>query len=294
MSKKTTKQAPAVTYSITDRVIVKTAATLHEPATGTVVDISKTGWYIVQLDESNAPNVLANTKGKVSARISSMEPLTIKPKMGSFAAQLASANGTGEAVPQPPAKPKAAPKPKKAEPKLPTECPECESGELEVETDEDGNTTVSCSCGWEETIEADKEAATRMAEALKKAREHYKKDKRPDGSATAHCNDAIAKELHDLDPKEVADLADKVLKQPHGFHFGKYQNLNNGQIRMNSGNRIRAYWKKINEEADEGEKLRVAKLLNLVEVDDDEEEANKPGEIMGEEVDAIEAERDGQ
>lgn len=259
-------------FAIGDRCAVATAATKQETAFGTVIDISKSGWYIVRLDD---PERFSGCKdGKLSARISSMAYESVekaaKPKAGSFAAQLASANGTGEAVPQPPAKPKPAPKAKQ-EPKLPTECPECESGELETETDEDGNTTVSCSCGWEETIEADPDRASRMAEALRKARAHYKKDKRPDGSATAHCNDAIALELHDLDPREVADLADKVLKQPHGFHFGKYQNLNNGQIRMNSGNRIRAYWKKINEDGDETEIARVAKLLNLVEIDDDEE-----------------------
>ena len=69
----------------------------------------------------------------------------------------------------------------------------------------------------------------------------------------------------------MADLADKVLGVPKGTHFAKYQHLNNGQIRMNSGNRIRQAWKLANEEGDEAAIVRIAKLLNLVEVDDDEE-----------------------
>lgn len=264
MSKKSPKAAPVATFAIGDRVIAQTAATLQQPATGTITDISKTGWYIVQLDESSSSDVLANTKGKISARLSSLQTIGPKPAAGSLMGQLAAANA-------PATKPAKAAKPAKATPKLPTECPECESGELEVEKDEDGNTTVSCSCGWEETIPADPEASCKMAEALKKAREHYTKDKRPDGTATAHCGDAIAKELRDLEPQEVAALADKVLQEPAGTHFAKYQNLNNGQIRMNSGNRIRSYWKKINEDGNEAEIARVAKLLNLIEQDDESE-----------------------
>ena len=68
------------------------------------------------------------------------------------------------------------------------------------------------------------------------------------------------------------DLCDRndiqALLARHGFHFAKYQNLNNGQIRMNSGNRIRAYWKKINEAGDEAEITRVGILLNLIETDE--------------------------
>lgn len=264
MSKKTTN---TMSFEIGSRCAVATAATGHETAFGTVTNISKSGWYIITLDE---PTRFPGCKdGKLSARISSMayestEKAASKPAPGSLAAMLADANAD---APAPAPKAKAAPK-AEAAPKLPTECPECESGELESETDEDGNTTVSCSCGWEETYEANPGAASRMAEALRKARRHYKKDKRPDGSATAHCGDAIAKELRDMEPEETANLADKVLQQPHGFHFTKYQNLNNGQIRMNSGNRIRAYWRKINEDGNEAEINRVGILLNLIETDE--------------------------
>lgn len=261
---KANKTQPAVSFVIGDRVIAQTAATLQTPATGTVVDISKTGWYIVKLDDSNSSEVLASCKGgKLSARISSLQALTPKPAPSSLAGQLASANAEKPAKAP---KEKQAPKAKPA-PKLPTECPECDSGELEVETDEEGNTTVSCSCGWEETIAPDPETASRMAEALKKAREHYEKTRRPEGSASADCGDRIAKELRDYEPQDVANMADKVLQQPIGTHYAKYERLNNGQIRMNSGNRIRAYWKKINEDGNEAEIARVGILLNLIETD---------------------------
>lgn len=265
MSKKTaTKTA---TFAAGDRVFVRTAALLDQTATGTITATTKTGWFVVTLDDTNAPDLLALAKeGKVSARASSIEAIAAKPTAGSIAGMLAAATAA-PAKPEP--KPKAAPKAKRV---IPDTCPECESGELESETDDDGNTTVTCPhCDWSDTIEPDHDAASRMAEALRKARAHYTKDKRPDGSATAHCGDAIAKELRDLEPIDVANLADRVLKTESGFHAAKYANLNNGQIRMNSGNRIRGYWKKINEEGNEAEVLRVAKLLNLVEVDDDEE-----------------------
>lgn len=264
MSKKATN---TMSFEIGDRCAVATAATGHETAFGTVTNISKSGWYIVTLDE---PTRFPGCKdGKLSARISSMayestEKAASKPAPGSIAAMLADANADAPA----PKAPKAAKTPKA--PAHPTECPEC-GLKLEESKDEDGNTTLTCpdeECGWEETYEADKEAASRMAEALRQARQHYTKDKRPDGSATAHCGDAIAKELRDMEPEETANLADKVLQQPHGFHFAKYQNLNNGQIRMNSGNRIRAYWKKINEDGNEAEINRVGILLNLIETDE--------------------------
>lgn len=262
---KATKTTNAASFAIGDRCAVATAATLQETAYGTVTDISKSGWFIVTLDE---PERFSGCKGgKLSARLSSMAYESVekaaKPAPSSFAGQLASANAPATAK-EPKTKPPKAPK---AAPKLPTECPECESGELESETNEDGSVTVSCSCGWEETIEAeaDPDHASRMAEALRKARTRYEKTRRPEGSASADCADQIAKELRDYEPQDVANLADKVLQQPVGTHYAKYERLNNGQIRMNSGNRIRAYWKKINEDGNEAEIARVGLILNLIE-----------------------------
>lgn len=261
------KQTTTATFAANDRVFVRTAATLDLPATGTIEAVTKTGWYVVKLDDSNAAEILASAKGgKVSARAGSMEHIAVKPAAGSIAGMLAAATAKPEA--KAPKAPKVKPEPRQ----IPDTCPECESGELETETDENGTITVSCcSCGWEDTIEPDHDAASRMAEALRKARAHYTKDKRPDGSATAHCGDPIAKELRDYEPADVAALADKVMGVEAGTHLGKYQHLNNGQIRMNSGNRIRAEWKRVNEAGDEAAIVRIAKLLNLVEIDDDEE-----------------------
>lgn len=111
---------------------------------------------------------------------------------------------------------------------------------------------------------------SKMAQALQNARKHYAKTRRPDGSKSADNGDAIARELRDLEPIEVASLADKILGLPQGTHRAKYGHLNPGQIRMNSGNRIRAYWKQINEDVDENAIHRASLLLNLI---DDEEPA---------------------
>lgn len=264
MSKKT-QTAPA--FAIGDRVIATTAATLQEPATGTIADISKTGWLIVQLDDSNATAVLANTKGRISARAGSLQHLDAAkeaPAADSLAGQLAAANAPA---------PKG--KAKKADPEAEEAnvCPECGADGLEWLG---GGAGCECpECGWVGKPEdEDEEGPSKMAEALRKARGHYTKDRRPDGSQTAHCNDAIARELRDLEPLEVAELADRVLQQPIGFHAGKYDHLNNGQIRMNSGNRIRGYWKNINEDGNEAEIARVMALIGIeAPAEDDNEEA---------------------
>jgi hypothetical protein len=82
-----------------------------------------------------------------------------------------------------------------------------------------------------------------MAQALREARVRYVKTKRPEGSASMDCGDLLARTLRDLEPLEVAALADKVLGEAPGYHAGKYDHLNPGQIRMNSGNRIRSLLK---------------------------------------------------
>lgn len=109
----------------------------------------------------------------------------------------------------------------------------------------------------------------RMAKALREARTHYTHCKRPNGTATAHNGDDIAKALRDYEPTEVADLADKCLGVPVGTHFLKYGHLNNGQIRMNSGNRIRATYAKALKDQDAETISRICHVLGL---DDDEEQ----------------------
>jgi hypothetical protein len=117
----------------------------------------------------------------------------------------------------------------------------------------------------EEALEEAEEASSRMAEALRKARARYVKARRPSGAATAHNGDTIAKELLDYEPLEVAEIADRCLKLPKGTHAARYANLNNGQIRMNSGNRIRGAWKKAERDGDTD---TIAHILFVLGLDD--------------------------
>lgn len=112
-------------------------------------------------------------------------------------------------------------------------------------------------------------AASKMAAALKAARVRYTKTHRPDGTPSADCADLIAKELRDLEPLEVAALADRCLQVAKGTHEAKYGHLNPGQIRMNSGNRIRAAWKTAHEDGDEATIKHLMFVLGL-DGDDDE------------------------
>lgn len=147
------------------------------------------------------------------------------------------------------------------------------------ETDDDAEDDL-------DALDAALTVAQRMAEALRKARSRYQKTHRPMGGASADCGDQIAKELREYEPDEVARLADAVLGVAAGTHFAKYGHLNNGQIRMNSGNRIRAYYKQIAEQAAKEEKeaieelARLNKLLNLVEDEElaDEEDRGPEGD----------------
>ncbi len=107
-----------------------------------------------------------------------------------------------------------------------------------------------------------------MSEQLKAARVRYAKTKRPAGSASADCADAIAKALRDFEPLEVCEIADKVFKLPIGSHEAKYSSLNPGQKRMNSGNRIRGLWRKLWIADDKLEIARVADLVGVGLSDD--------------------------
>ena len=111
-------------------------------------------------------------------------------------------------------------------------------------------------------------AGCRMSEQLKAARVRYAKTKRPAGSASADCADAIAKALRDFEPVEVCEIADKVFKLEVGSHEAKYSSLNPGQKRMNSGNRIRGLWRKLWIADDKLEIARVADLVGVGLSDD--------------------------
>lgn len=123
------------------------------------------------------------------------------------------------------------------------------------ETDSDDEETDEI----DEALEEAEKHASRMAEALRNARVRYQKTRRPAGAASADCADLIAKELRDYEPLEVAAIADRCFDLPKGTHAAKYAHLNNGQIRMNCGNKIRAAWKKGDEEVCK----RIAYVLGL-------------------------------
>jgi len=105
----------------------------------------------------------------------------------------------------------------------------------------------------------DELTGSRMSIALRKARVRYVKVKHKDGQS-AHCNDPIARALEDLEPGEVAAMADKITGERQGFHYNKYQHLNPGQIRMNSGNKIRTLYKKADED---GKSAILSTILGL-------------------------------
>lgn len=254
MSKNTT---PAATFAIGDRVTVRTAATLDTTATGTIFAISK-GWYVVTLDDTNSAEVLAATKGKVSARVSSLEPMA--------PATLPEQENTETAKPTQENTPAAV---------APDECPECGGSDLDL-SNTNGYVCLECDHEWvpedeegdvEEALDEAEEHASKMAEALRKARQRYVKTTRPNGAATAHNGDVIAKELREYEPEDVCKLADRIFALPIGTHLAKYEHLNNGQKRMNAGNRIRGAWRK---QEDKEVCDRIAHLLGLNDQEDDD------------------------
>ena len=171
---------------------------------GFVHDKTATGWFIVQLDDASLAIWPANDKRLKDARIST--------RAKSMTARL-------------------------VVPDAPVHDPEANEDDEQLMSDMEDPDAELDGDGEEEKAEHP------MAAALRKARVRYVKTKRPEGSASADCGDMLAKTLRDLEPLEVAAMADKVLGEASGTHAAKYSHLNNGQIRMNSGNRIRAFLK---------------------------------------------------
>ncbi|WP_216610610.1 hypothetical protein [Vibrio coralliilyticus] len=80
------------------------------------------------------------------------------------------------------------------------------------------------------------EQAKRMSDAFHGRRAKYKE--------TDGCGDELQLALKGSSPMEVAQLAAILLELPQMELVKKYAHLNSGQVRMNSGNRIRALVKK--------------------------------------------------
>lgn len=88
--------------------------------------------------------------------------------------------------------------------------------------------------------EADEpEYSSKMAKALAQARPHYTKAVASSGKKSLHNGDELATKLQGCEPEEVCLLADLVCQEVIGTHYARYAHLNQGQQRMNAGNKIR-------------------------------------------------------
>lgn len=83
-------------------------------------------------------------------------------------------------------------------------------------------------------------SAANMSRQLQKYRGGYQECVTASGNKSLNNGDEVASWLEGKDWAEVCRLADEVLGEEPGFHATKYERLNPGQRRMNSGNRIRA------------------------------------------------------
>lgn len=83
--------------------------------------------------------------------------------------------------------------------------------------------------------------AQKMKATLERHRTGYEKTVAHSGSASLDNGDKVAKALRGLHPVEAMVLANMVVVplDPEFDAFAKYGHLNNGQQRMNSGNKIR-------------------------------------------------------
>lgn len=101
--------------------------------------------------------------------------------------------------------------------------------------------------GLEEWDEAEQEAEEEnyaMSKHLAKYRERYQKSVAASGAKSLNNGDELAKFLEMKTGKEVCELADKFVPLEGQTHFERYERLNEGQKRMNSGNKLRAALKK--------------------------------------------------
>lgn len=78
-----------------------------------------------------------------------------------------------------------------------------------------------------------------MNEILNEYRKGYEDSKTPNGRASKRCGDELSIILTGLDGDEAIRLAEQLLALEEGELMAKYESLNEGQRRMNAGNRIR-------------------------------------------------------
>ena len=193
MKASNSKTPAAATFAIGDAVTVTLPDT--PVVSGFVHDKTATGWFIVQLDDASLAIWPANDKrlkdARISTRAKSMTPRLVVPDAPVFDPE------EGEDDEQLMSD---------------MEDPDGElDGEHHEDLDENGN-PIPLDPDAELDGDGEEEKAEHpMAAALRKARVRYVKTKRPEGSASADCGDMLAKTLRDLEPEEVAAMADKVL-----------------------------------------------------------------------------------
>ena len=90
-------------------------------------------------------------------------------------------------------------------------------------------------------VKADKPS---MTDQLREARKRYTVSKSSMGSTSAHNGDDLATLLAGCSPEDVCATAEKLADLKAGELVKQYGHLNPGQVRMCSGNRIRAMVKK--------------------------------------------------
>ena len=78
-----------------------------------------------------------------------------------------------------------------------------------------------------------------MASHLRKYRANYIKTHGYNQQGSLDNGDKLATILRPLDPDRVVALAEKVLGKKKGELATRYEHLNKGQLRMNSGNLLR-------------------------------------------------------
>jgi len=90
-----------------------------------------------------------------------------------------------------------------------------------------------------EVLAVENAAPRRMASQLAAYRGGYTEAVSSSGNKSLHNGDEVARQLAGMSPRDVVELAEAVLGMEPGILWTKYRNLNPGQQRMNSGNRIR-------------------------------------------------------
>lgn len=124
-----------------------------------------------------------------------------------------------------------------------------------------------------ETDDEGEDEPTTMSSHIRKYRPRYTKTKAYSGSTSLNNADEVAKALGGLTPKQVASLAMELIHECPDLG-ALYGHLNPGQIRMNSGNRIRAAIKRGDLKAEEVTKA-AAKMPRPQVINEDKKVAAK-------------------